>query len=262
MKDGNIKKITQIKSDVGKITTLTLCGQTDLNILNMETIYELSEHLSNLAKNDEINVLLITGQGKKAFCSGANIRELALMDESLIEKYVKKGSETYQQIQDFPVPVIGVINGYAYGAAFELLVSCDIRFMARETKIGQPAVKHGLIPPFGGTHRLPQIVGAGKAKEIIFGGMDLTAEECLRIGLVNRVYPRNILLEEAVKFAEIISNNKRYAVSLAKQAVNLEVKSENLSMENEALISCLKNEQTKKQLLSFFGKNNGEKEKE
>jgi enoyl-CoA hydratase/carnithine racemase len=226
----------------------------------METINELSAHLDNLAKNDQISVLLITGQGSKAFCSGADIRELALMDESLIEQYVQKGSETYQQIQDFPVPVIGVINGFAYGAAFELLLACDLRFMAQGAKIGQPAVKHGLVPPFGGTHRLPQIVGLGRAKEIIFGALHLTAEECLRIGLVNRVYPGDILMAGAVKFAETISNNKRYAVSMAKQAVNLEVKSENFKMENDALVSCLKNETTKKQLLSFFEKKASESE--
>jgi enoyl-CoA hydratase len=222
----------------------------------MDTISELSDQLNYLAKNEEINVLLITGQGEKAFCSGADIRELAMMEDSLIENYVREGTKTYQKLEDFPVPVIGVINGMAYGAAFELLLACDIRFMAEETKIGQPAVKHGLVPPFGGTHRLPRIVGAGKAKEIIFGGLHLSSAECLNMGLVNRVYPRSILLNEALKFAETISNNKRYAVGLSKQAINREISSDNFKMEEDALISCLKNENTKKQLLSFFERKN------
>jgi enoyl-CoA hydratase len=232
-----------------------LCGQTNLNILNMATITEFSKQLSELAKDDQIDVLIITGQGEKAFSSGADIRELALLDEDLVENYVRQGTLAFQQVEDFPVPVIGVINGFAYGAAFELLLACDLRFMAAEAKIGQPAVKHGLFPPFGGTHRLSQIVGTGRAKEIIFGGLHLSPEECLGMGLVNRVYPRESLLKEAVKFAEIISNNKRYAVALSKQAINLQTTARNVNFEEGALISCLKNEETKKQLLSFFEKN-------
>ena len=225
----------------------------------METIAEFSRQLTFLSENEEIEVLIITGQGEKAFCSGADIRELALMEKSDIDDYVHKGSEAFKKIESFPAPVIGVINGYAFGAAFELLMACDIRFMAQETKIGQPAVRHGLVPPFGGTHRLPQIVGAGKAKEIIFSGIELSAEECLRINLVNRIFPRKELLGETIKFAETITQNKKYAVKLAKEAINYSIFSNNDSFEDNALITCLKNDITKKQLMSFFEKDKSEK---
>lgn len=248
--------ITQIKVEIGEITILTLCGKTDLNILNADTIAELSNKLDVLAEDPQIKVLIITGNGNKAFCSGADINELANMDPDLVDDYVISSTQTYQKIQDFPVPVIGVINGLAYGAAFELLLSCDIRFMAEETKIGQPAVMHGLVPPFGGTYRLPKIVGIGKAKEIIFSAAELDAKYSQKIGLVNRVYPQKELLEHAIVYAKKICKNKRYAVSMSKKLINQRIYDMvDYNSEDTALIECLKNQETKKQLLSFFERN-------
>ncbi|MBC7474543.1 MAG: enoyl-CoA hydratase/isomerase family protein [Candidatus Sericytochromatia bacterium] len=247
--------VTKIKVELGKITILTLCGVNELNILNSEAIKYLSKQIDILSQNSQIEVLIITGQGTKAFCSGADIKELANMDDSLVEDYVRIGTETYQKIQDFPVPVIGVINGYAFGAAFELLLACDIRFMADHTKIGQPAVMHGLIPPFGGTYRLPKIVGVGKAKEIILSASTMNAEYSQRIGLVNMIYPINQLMDEAIKFAEKICSNKTYAVKSAKNLINTRIYDDiDYKLENQALIDCLKNAETKKQLMSFFTK--------
>lgn len=179
------------------------------------------------------------------------------MDELLVDEYIKTGSATYHQIEDFPVPVIAVINGFAFGAGFELTLACDIRFMAEETRIGQPAVKHGLVPPFGGMHRLPQIIGSGRAREVIFGAMELTASECLRIGLVNRVYPRKDLMDESIKFAEMLCKNKKYAIAMAKNSINYYLNSNSYyQAEDEYLSFCLKNQLTRQQLLSFFERNN------
>lgn len=177
------------------------------------------------------------------------------MDENLVAEYVTKGTEAYAKIQNFPVPVIAVINGYAYGAGFELTLACDLRFMSKKAQIGQPAAKHGLIPPFGGVFRLPQIVGAGIAKEIVFSSMEITPEDGFRMGLINRIYEPEELMAETLKYAEIVCKTKRYSVAKIKDLMNKELlEGYNAEVENNALIDCIKNPQTKAQLMSFFKK--------
>ena len=250
-----MNKITQILVDHNKITTLTLKGENNLNILNYQTIVKLKQVLTELDNDKSIEALIITGHGSKAFCSGADISELSNMDESLIEEYVETGMQTFLQIENFHAPVIAAINGYAFGAAFELLLSCDIRIISSSAIIGQPAVRHGLIPPFGGLHRLPKIVGLGNAKYIIFSAEHLNAEEALRIGLVNKIYDSDILFEEVNKIAKQIIKGKKYSLALSKNILNSSKYQDTIDLEKNALIDCLKNSETKSQLDSFFEQN-------
>lgn len=250
-----MNKPTEILVSYDKITILTLKGENGLNILNYETINKLSEILSDLDQDNSIEALIITGYGNKAFCSGADINELSAMDENIIDFYVDKGTETFLQLEHFHAPVIAAINGYAFGAAFELLLTCDLRVMANNALIGQPAVRHGLIPPFGGLHRLPEIVGMGIAKEIIFASEELSAEECHRIGLVNKVCTFESLIENSIKIAERITRGKSYSLSTVKKLLNTNHTQDISNLEKIELSNCLKNEETKKQLLSFFEKN-------
>lgn len=244
--------VSTIKVEKDVITTITLCGNTDLNILHSSTMKQLHSILNDLHGEEDIRVLIITGQGSKSFCSGADIKELSDISDSLIDEYVKLGTETYDKIENFHCPTIAAVNGYAFGAGFELALACDIRFLAKSAKIGQPAVKHGLIPPFGGLRRLPQIVGLSKAKEIIFSAETFNSTECLKLGLVNRVYDDELLSEETIKFAENIVKNKSYSVNYSKNILNSLFNSNSHKEEMEKLSFCLRNSKTKETLSSFF----------
>lgn len=246
---------TEILVDHSKVTTLTLKGSNDLNILNYKTMKTLDSLISELDKDENVEALIITGSGNKAFCSGADINELSTMNDTLIKEYVEAGMNTFNKIENFHSPVIGCINGYAFGAAFELLLTCDIRVMSSKAIIGQPAVRHGLIPPFGGLHRLPEIVGMGVAKHIIFSSEHLNADECMRIGLVNKVFESENLMAETIKLAEQITLGKKYSLSISKKILNSCNLSDTANLEKSALIDCLENNQTKKQLVSFFERN-------
>lgn len=250
-----MNKETEVILDYGRITTLTLKGANDLNILNYKTMKSLDSLISDLDKDENVEALIITGSGSKAFCSGADIKELSSMDEDLIKEYVDAGMNTFNKIENFHSPVIGCINGYAFGAAFELLLTCDIRVMSSSAVIGQPAVRHGLIPPFGGLHRLPEIVGMGIAKHIIFSSEHLSPDECMRIGLVNKVFDLEGLMPETIKLAEQITLGKKYSLSVSKKILNSANLSNTENSEKNALIECLENNQTKEQLVSFFERN-------
>lgn len=226
-----------------------------MNVLSSHAIQSLSEHIYEIEKNKDIRVLIITGGGDRSFCAGADIKELSELDESVIEEYVKKGTNTYNQIELLDIPVIAAINGYAFGAGLELTLACDLRFISDKGMMGQPAAKHGLFPPFGGIHRLPAIVGSSRAKEILFSASYLNPEECFNLKLVNKIFPHNNLIEETKKFAENICLTKRYSISAIKEILNKESYNQYLIEEqNQALIDCLKNPETKVQLASFFKK--------
>jgi enoyl-CoA hydratase len=246
---------TQVIVSHNKITKLVLKGDNLLNILSYETIKTLSKTINDLEKDKSIEALIITGYGDKAFCSGADINELANMPEEIVGEYIDLATDVYSQIENFHAPVIASINGYAFGAAFELLLTCDLRIMSDKAVIGQPAVRHGLIPPFGGLHRLPEIVGMGIAKQIIFTTEEMSAQECYRIGLVNKISSFDSLEDETIKIAEKIIIGKKYSLSSSKKILNNYKSINSSDDEKKALHDCLKNNETKKQLLSFFEKN-------
>lgn len=250
-----MNKKTEVLVSYDKITKLTLKGSNSLNIISYDTIKKISDVLSQIEKDKSIEALIITGYGNKAFCSGADIHELATMKDNLIDEYVSFATDTYLRIENLHCPVIGSINGYAFGAAFELLLTCDLRIMSNTATIGQPAVRHGLIPPFGGLHRLPEIVGMGIAKQIIFTSEAMNAEECYRIGLVNKICDISLLEEETFKLAEKVIIGKSYSLSTTKNILNNYKKIDSKCSEEKALSDCLRNEETQNQLLYFFEKN-------
>ncbi len=250
-----MKKSTEIIVEHNVVTILTLKGSNDLNILNYQAIISLYDTLKELDKDKSIEALIITGNGNKAFCSGADISELSSIEEDAIEEYVEVGFKTFNKIENFHSPVIASVNGYAFGAAFELLLSCDIRIMSSSAIIGQPAVTHGLIPPFGGLHRLPDIVGLGVAKYIVYSAKNLSADECLKMGLVNDVFKSDNLLKESINLANKIIKGKDYSLSFAKNLLNNHNSRNIEQLEKKALMDCLKNQKTKNQLNHFFDKN-------
>ena len=221
-KNGNILKVTINRPDA-------------LNALNSEVIRELQKVFDENKEDDCIRCVLLTGAGAKAFVAGADISELAGLDQREGADLSARSLSLMQSIQDFPTPVIAVINGFALGGGCELAMACDIRLASATARLGQPEVNLGLLPCFGGTQRLPRIVGRGKAMQLIFTGALISADEAYRIGLVDEVYPPETLMENALIMAKTIAAKAPLAIRLAKEAIRrgLDVTlSEGCDMEN------------------------------
>src|ERR671937_2353645 len=158
-----------------------------LNAMNVDVISELSKMIDILAADDSIKVIIITGAGERSFCAGADIAYMVNIDPMKAERYASSAQEVLNKIEKLEKPVIAAINGFALGGGCELTMVCDIRIASSNAKIGQPEVTIGIPPGWGGTQRLSRIVGPAKAKELIFTGKMITADEAARIGLVNKV---------------------------------------------------------------------------
>ncbi len=199
---------------------VTINRPDKLNALNLETIEELRQAFENWRDDEEVLAVIITGAGEKAFVAGADISELARLDETSGREYARRGQELTQIIENYPKPVIAAINGYALGGGTELAMACHIRLAAETAKMGQPEVKLGLIPGFGGTQRLARLIGKGLALEVILTGRMVSANEALNWGLVNRVVPPDRLMAEAETLAKEIIKNGPLALSSAIEAIN------------------------------------------
>ncbi len=202
----------------GPVATVTVRRPEALNALSSELLQELAEVPELVAENTEIRVLIFTGEGDKAFVAGADIEEIAaITDVFVAREFALLGQEVFSAIAASPVPTIAAINGYALGGGLELALACDIRVAAREAKLGLPEVGLGLIPGFGGTQRLPRLIGLGRALELILSGRHVRAEEAREMGLVNFV--ADDALAEAKKVAQRLLKNGPVAMALAKEAV-------------------------------------------
>lgn len=191
-----------------------------LNALNMQTIQELNDAFCSIREDSAVKVVIVTGAGDKAFIAGADIGELARLDFSEGKKYVLKGQELTKVIENFPKPVIAAVNGYALGGGTEIALACHVRIASDNAKMGQPEVRLGLIPGFGGTQRLARLVGKGKAMELVLSGKVINAEEALRIGLVNQVVPQADLLNTCEAAAREMAFNGPLALEFAIMAIN------------------------------------------
>lgn len=202
------------------IGILTMNRPKALNALNMDTMKELGPCLDEIAKDSSVKVVIITGSGK-SFVAGADIKEMLPMTSKEGYDWGKVGQGVFNKIEQLPQPVIAAINGYALGGGCEMAMACDIRIASEKAKFGQPEVGLGIIPGFAGTQRLPRLVGKGRAKELLFTGDIIDAEEAYRIGLVNRVVSKEELMEQAITMANKIRRQAPYAVQLCKEAVNV-----------------------------------------
>lgn len=213
----------------GGVAVVTLRRPEALNALNQELLLELSEVTEVIQQDPEARVVIFTGEGR-AFAAGADLTELAkIADAFQGREAALLGQRVFSEIAALPVPTIAAINGYALGGGLELALACDLRVASRTAKLGLPEVGLGLIPGYGGTQRLPRLIGRGRALDLIFTGRHVGAEEALALGLVNRV--GEDALEEARKLAAQILKNAPVALALAKESV---VRGEGLDLE-EAL---------------------------
>jgi enoyl-CoA hydratase len=204
----------------GKVLVVTINRPRALNALNKETVAELQQLFSYHWTDDSINVVIITGSGDKAFVAGADIPELADLDVRAGTDLSAHGLYLMKTIQNFPKPVIAAINGFALGGGCELAMACDIRLASDKAKLGQPEVNLGIIPGYGGTQRLPRLVGRGKAMQLILTGDMISAEEARRIGLVDEVYSAEELMDKVMSLANSICSKAPIAVQLAKECIN------------------------------------------
>ncbi|UCE74771.1 MAG: enoyl-CoA hydratase/isomerase family protein [Methanomassiliicoccales archaeon] len=237
MQEGNI--LTERKDSV---LIVTLNRPKFMNALNLETLKEGRQILTEVYFDPEIRAVIITGAGEKAFCAGADLKEREKMSEVAVRHYIKTIRETLIDIENLSKPVICAVNGAALGGGTELAMASDIRIAAPNATFGLTEVTLGIIPAGGGTQRLPRLVGIGKAKELILTGRRISAEEALSIGLINKIAPEGKLLDVSLEMALSIAKNAPFAVQQAKFAINhgyeIDIYS-GLALESKAYDVCI-----------------------
>lgn len=201
----------------GACAVLTLNRPQALNALSFSIIDEIAERLDEVAAGDA-RALIVTGAGSKAFCAGADIKELRGRDQAAQRRSTEHGQEVFAKLDRFPIPSIAAINGFAFGGGLELALACTFRLAGSTVKLGQPEIKLGLIPGYGGTQRLPRLVGEARALEMIMSGRSVEADEAARFGLVSAVVDGDVV-EAAIRFADTFSGYSLPVLALARAAV-------------------------------------------
>ena len=201
------------------VTILFVHRPEVLNALNRETLAEIDDCVKRFREDDSQGALIVTGSGEKSFISGADINELAVLDPRGAEDISRFGQRVLDGLETATKPVIAAVNGYAFGGGCELALACHMRLASENAVMGLPEVSLGIIPGYGGTQRLPRLVGSGRALELILTGRRVKADEAERMGLVNRVVPREKLLDEAIALAQAILKNGPLAVAAVLEAV-------------------------------------------
>lgn len=216
-------KFEDIKLDKkGNVATISVDRPKVSNAIRFETMLEIDQALDDIEFNDDIRVVVFTGSGEKAFVSGADIAAVMAQNPTYVDhlKTLPKCQDVITRLEDFSKPVIARINGYALGGGSEIALGCDIRIASKNAVFGLPEIKLGIIPGYGGTQRLARLVGLGKAKELIMTGDPISAEEALKIGLVNKVVPLEELDVEVEKLAGKLAARPPVALHMAKVALN------------------------------------------
>jgi len=203
----------------GGVGTLTINRPASLNALNADTLQAIARQLSVLASDVELRCLIVTGAGEKAFVAGADISEMVEMDEARGRAFAQTGQGALAALEALSIPTIAAVNGFALGGGCELALACDFIYASTKAKFGQPEIKLGVIPGFGGTQRLLRRVGNAMARELTYTGKMIDAQEALRIGLVNAVYDPSELLGKALETAKTISSLAPTAMAEAKRVL-------------------------------------------
>jgi len=207
-------------SDSGAVRTITINRPDKLNALNATTVAELDEAISKIEADSAIDAVVVTGAGDKAFLAGADISELATLGPVEAKEFALRGQAVFSRLERLTKPVVAAVNGYALGGGCELAMACHIRIASTNAVFGQPEVKLGLIPGYGGSQRLPRLVGRGRALELLLTGRNITADEALNIGLANLVCEPDQLESAVDELLSAILANGPLAVSHCLEAVN------------------------------------------
>ena len=212
------KNLLTRKSD--GVGWITINRPDKLNAMNVETIGELKAAFAEFETDADVRAVILTGSGEKAFVAGADISEFVHLNAEMGRHFSREGQALTRSIENFPKPVVAAINGFALGGGTEIALACHIRLASETAKLGQPEVKLGIIPGYGGTQRLARLVGKGKAMEMILTGRMVEAREAAEIGLINRVLPPADLLAAAEALAKEVIKNGPLAVAYSIEAIN------------------------------------------
>lgn len=240
-------------------TWITLNRPNKLNAINATMLEELSEALDTTENDTNVRCVIITGEGERAFSTGANITELQKLTPKTATKYSKKGQQTFSKVETLSKPIVAAINGYALGGGLELALACDFRLASDQAELGFPEMKLGIIPAWGGTQRLAWTVGRAEAKRLIMLGDRVKADEALRMGLVNKVVPQNKLEAEAKALAQRLHTSLPTALKYAKYAMNSVTQSSleaGLKKETSLFALLFSTKETKERLEAFLSKRN------
>ena len=232
-----------------------------LNAMNSDVLSELTNAMKKVKSDDKTGVVIITGAGDKAFIAGADIKAMQQMNAKEAFDYGKAGQQLTMLIETSSKPVIAAVNGFALGGGCELALACHMRIVSENASFGQPEVKLGLLPGWGGTPRLPKIVGVGKAIELITTGKIINAEESYRIGLANKICPQNQLMSESRKLASSILKNGPRAISSSLRCIHdgltMSIK-EGMDIEAEEFGELFRHDERMEGLTAFIEKRDPE----
>ncbi len=203
-----------------RIATVTIERESKLNALNHQTLSELKTAFSDLQTNDQVGGVILTGSGSKAFAAGADISEIQNLSLNSGRSFARFGQDVFNLIESLDKPVIALVNGFALGGGCELAMACHMRIASENARFGQPEVNLGLIPGYGGTQRLPRLIGRGRALELLLSGDMVSAQRAYEIGLVNKVVPADELEEAGTKLLSSILSKAPRAISHVLEAVN------------------------------------------
>jgi enoyl-CoA hydratase len=248
---------TVLVNKEGPVAVLTINRPKALNALNSDVLDALGKAMDDIAVDDAIRVVVITGAGDKSFVAGADIAQMVNMTPVEARVFMTKGHEVMNKIQYIEKPVIAAINGFCLGGGLELAMSCDIRYASEKAKFGLPEVSLGIHPGFGGTQRLPRLVSKGKACELTFTGDMIGADEALTIGLVQKVTPPENLMEEVMGLAKKMTKKGPIAVQMAKASINQGLATDfrtGLKYEIESVAQTFATEDLKEGMKAFLEK--------
>jgi enoyl-CoA hydratase len=240
----------------GRIAVVTINRPDKLNALNIATRKELADTLDALRNDEEIRVVVITGAGEKAFVAGADINEFAGRT-AVQQRAVMKAKSIFTAAEEFPKPLIAMINGFCLGGGCELALACDIRIASDRAKFGQPEINLGIIPGGGGTQRMTRLIGEGMAMQLILTGEIITAQEAHRLGLINEIHPAQELEARTMELANKIAEKSPVALSMAKTSVKNAARSnlrEGLDREVDLFALCFSSEDKEEGVRAFLEK--------
>jgi len=241
----------------GNIAIITFNRPKALNALSPEVMDELARCLDQVAEDEDIKVLILTGAGDKAFIAGADIKSMSVFSPLDAKKFATAGKKVQIKMEALPIPIIACVNGFALGGGNEIAMTCDFVYAAETAKFGQPEINLGIIPGFGGTQRLPRLVGKSLAKELCLTGEMISAQKAMEVGIVNKVFPPETLMEETKKTAAVIAAKGRASVRAAKQVIdagyNIDLMKA-LDMEIDAFALCFASEDQKEGMTAFIEK--------
>ena len=249
---------TNIKFQIEEhIATITFNRPEVLNALNEASLKEFSHVVDKVTGDEDIRVLILTGAGDKSFVAGADIKEFLKFNALKAKMFSEMGHSIVNKLQDLPIPVIGAVNGFALGGGCEVAIACDFIYASENAMFGLPEINLGIIPGFGGTQRLPRLVGKNRAKEMIFTGKMIPAADAQAMGLVNKVCAQDQLMNEVLKVAKIMVSKGKVSLRAAKQTINtgmdVDIKT-GCRIEIDAFAICLASPDAKEGTLAFLEK--------